>query len=77
MSETENSMWGITSNPYSLGRTPGGSSGGEAALISSGCSLMGIGSDIGGSIRIPAHFTGHMELQFTSVLYFFTVSKAL
>ena len=51
-------MWGITNNPHSLSRTPGGSSGGEAALIASGCSFLGIGSDIGGSIRIPAHFTG-------------------
>lgn len=56
--ETENGVWGKTSNPWDLGRTPGGSSGGESALIASGCSVAGLGSDIGGSIRIPAHFTG-------------------
>mmetsp|Transcript_1480 Transcript_1480/g.2057 ORF Transcript_1480/g.2057 Transcript_1480/m.2057 type:complete len:571 (+) Transcript_1480:90-1802(+) len=56
--ETENDLWGITNNPYDLKRTPGGSSGGEGALIASGCSVIGIGSDIGGSIRIPAHFCG-------------------
>ena len=56
--ETENPIWGITHNPWNLGRSPGGSSGGEAAAIASGSSVMGIGTDIGGSIRIPAHFCG-------------------
>jgi fatty acid amide hydrolase len=58
MPESENNVWGIAKNPWDLSRTPGGSSGGEAALIASGCSFMGLGSDIGGSIRIPAHYCG-------------------
>lgn len=56
--ESENAIWGITHNPWNLGRSPGGSSGGEAAAIASGQSPFGIGTDIGGSIRIPAHFCG-------------------
>lgn len=47
-----------TSNPWNLAHSSGGSSGGEAAAISSGCSVAGIGSDGGGSIRVPAHFCG-------------------
>ncbi|HEV2688812.1 MAG TPA: amidase [Bryobacteraceae bacterium] len=56
--ETDNFIIGRTNNPWDFERTPGGSSGGEAAAISSFCSAGGIGSDGGGSIRIPAHFTG-------------------
>lgn len=56
--ETECALWGTTNNPWHLGRVPGGSSGGEAAAIASGISPLGIGTDIGGSIRIPCHFTG-------------------
>ncbi|HTQ56377.1 MAG TPA: amidase [Bryobacteraceae bacterium] len=56
--ETDNYITGRTNNPWDLGRTPGGSSGGEAAAIASFCSAGGIGSDGGGSIRIPAHFCG-------------------
>lgn len=56
--ESENVIWGITHNPWSLKRSPGGSSGGEAAAIASGQSPWGIGTDIGGSIRIPCHFCG-------------------
>lgn len=56
--ETFNQVYGTTNNPYDLTRTPGGSSGGEAALIASGASLLGIGSDVGGSIRIPSAFCG-------------------
>jgi len=56
--ETDNLLYGRTQNPWDLSRTPGGSSGGEAASIASGCSAGGIGSDGGGSIRVPAHFTG-------------------
>lgn len=56
--ETYNKVYGLTRNPYDSDRTPGGSSGGEGALIGAGASPMGIGSDIGGSIRMPATFCG-------------------
>ena len=56
--ETDNLLYGRTNNPWDLSRTAGGSSGGEAAAIASGCSAGGVGSDGGGSIRVPAHFTG-------------------
>jgi amidase len=56
--ESDNNIIGRTNNPWDLDRTPGGSSGGEAAAISSFCSAGGIGSDGGGSIRVPAHFCG-------------------
>lgn len=56
--ETDNLLYGRTNNPWDLSRTPGGSSGGESAAIASGCSAGGVGSDGGGSIRIPAHYTG-------------------
>jgi amidase len=56
--ETDNFITGRTNNPWNLDRTPGGSSGGEAAAIASGCSPGGAGSDGGGSIRVPAHFCG-------------------
>ena len=56
--ETDNLLYGRTNNPWDLSRTAGGSSGGEAAAIASGCSAGGAGSDGGGSIRVPAHFCG-------------------
>jgi|SRR5580658_666296 Asp-tRNA(Asn)/Glu-tRNA(Gln) amidotransferase A subunit family amidase len=56
--ETDNLLYGRTNNPWDLERTPGGSSGGEAAAIAAGMSASGVGSDGGGSIRVPAHFTG-------------------
>ena len=56
--ETDNLLYGRTNNPWDLSRTPGGSSGGEAAAIAAGCSAGGAGSDGGGSIRVPAHFSG-------------------
>jgi Asp-tRNA(Asn)/Glu-tRNA(Gln) amidotransferase A subunit family amidase len=56
--ETDNLLYGRTNNPWDLSRTPGGSSGGEAAAIATGCSAGGVGSDGGGSIRVPAHFSG-------------------
>jgi Asp-tRNA(Asn)/Glu-tRNA(Gln) amidotransferase A subunit family amidase len=56
--ETDNRLYGRTNNPWDLDRTPGGSSGGEAAAIASGMSAGGVGSDGGGSIRVPAHFSG-------------------
>jgi Asp-tRNA(Asn)/Glu-tRNA(Gln) amidotransferase A subunit family amidase len=56
--ETDNRVTGKTSNPWNLSYSAGGSSGGEAAAIASGCSMGGVGSDGGGSIRTPAHFSG-------------------
>jgi len=56
--ETDNLLYGRTNSPWDLARTPGGSSGGEAAAIAAGCSAGGVGSDGGGSIRVPAHFSG-------------------
>jgi Asp-tRNA(Asn)/Glu-tRNA(Gln) amidotransferase A subunit family amidase len=56
--ETDNLLHGRTNSPWALDRTPGGSSGGEAAAIAAGMSAGGVGSDGGGSIRVPAHFCG-------------------
>ena len=56
--ETRGPLRPPTCNPYNLARHVGGSSGGEGAIIGSGASVCGIGSDIGGSIRLPAHFCG-------------------
>ena len=56
--ETDNVITGRTNSPWDVERTPGGSSGGEAAAIAARCSAGGVGSDGGGSIRIPAHFSG-------------------
>jgi amidase len=56
--DTENTIYGRTLNPYNLSCTPGGSSGGEAALVAAGGSPLGLGSDSGGSIRLPAHYCG-------------------
>lgn len=56
--ETDNDVYGRTNNPYNLEYTPGGSSGGCAALVASGCIPLSIGSDAAGSLRWPAHCTG-------------------
>ena len=56
--ETNNLVYGRTNNPYDLSRMPGGSSGGAGAIIASGGSPLDMGSDTGGSIRLPAHFCG-------------------
>ncbi|RWS31203.1 fatty-acid amide hydrolase 2-like protein [Leptotrombidium deliense] len=56
--DTYNKLFGQTNNPYDLSRTPGGTTGGEGALIAAAGSVIGVGSDIGGSIRIPASFCG-------------------
>ncbi len=63
---TDNPVYGRTKNPYDLARTPGGSSGGEAALLGAGCSPLGLGSDSGGSIRLPAHYCGVAGLKPTA-----------
>jgi amidase len=64
--ESDNLVYGQTKNPYDLARTPGGSSGGEAAAVASGMSPLGLGSDAGGSIRLPAHFCGIAGIKPTS-----------
>src|SRR6202140_3577161 len=56
--ETDNLLYGRTNNPWDITRTAGGSSGGEAAAIAAGMSAGGVGSDGGGSLRVPAHFSG-------------------
>ena len=56
--ESDNLIYGRTNNPFDLSRTPGGSSGGEAAIIAAGGSPLGLGTDAAGSIRVPAHFSG-------------------
>jgi amidase len=56
--ETNNLVYGRTNNPFDPARTPGGSSGGAAAIVAAGGSPLDIGSDTGGSIRVPAHFCG-------------------
>jgi len=63
---TENKLHGRTLNPYDPQRSPGGSSGGEAAAIATGMSPCGIGSDSGGSLRMPAHFCGIATLKPTA-----------
>jgi Asp-tRNA(Asn)/Glu-tRNA(Gln) amidotransferase A subunit family amidase len=61
--ETDNLLHGRTSNPWDLARSPGGSSGGESAAIAACMSAAGLGSDSGGSVRLPAHFTGICSLK--------------
>jgi len=56
--ECDNLVYGRTYNPHDLSRTPGGSCGGEAAIIAAGGSPLGLGSDACGSIRVPAHYCG-------------------
>ena len=64
--ETDNLVYGRTNNPYDLARTPGGSSGGESAIVAACGSPLGLGTDAGGSIRIPAHFCGLAAIKPTS-----------
>jgi amidase len=64
--ESDNLIRGRTNNPYDLSRTPGGSSGGEAALIAACGSPFGLGSDAAGSVRLPAHFCGITSIKPTS-----------
>ena len=64
--ETDNLVYGRTNNPYNLSRTPGGSSGGPAAILAAGGSPLDIGSDTAGSIRMPAHYCGIAGIKPTS-----------
>ena len=64
--ETDNLVYGRTNNPYDVTRTSGGSSGGAAAIIAAGAVALDIGSDTGGSIRVPAHFCGIAGLKPTA-----------
>jgi len=64
--ESDNPLYGVTRNPWDSTRTPGGSSGGEAAIIAVGGSALGLGSDLGGSVRIPANFCGLAALKPTN-----------
>lgn len=56
--QSYNDIYGVTNNPYDLGRTPGGSSGGSSAALAAGYGALSLGSDIGGSLRAPAHYCG-------------------
>ena len=60
---TDSPLWGTTRNPHALDRTPGGSSGGSAAAVASGCVPLAEGSDMGGSVRIPAAWSGVVGLK--------------
>ena len=64
--ETHNRIHGFTNNPYDLGRSPGGSSGGAAAAIAAGLTSFDIGTDYGGSIRVPSHACGTAGIKPTS-----------
>ena len=56
--QSYNEIYGTTNNPYDLGRTPGGSSGGSSAALAAGYGPLSLGSDIGGSLRVPAFHCG-------------------
>ncbi len=64
--ESDNPVYGRANNPWNLERSPGGSSGGEGAIVAAGGSALGLGTDIGGSIRVPAHCCGIHGLKPTS-----------
>lgn len=63
--QSDNPIFGRSNNPWNLDRTPGGSSGGAGAALATGMTPFEIGSDIGGSIRIPSHFCGVFGLKAT------------
>jgi len=56
--QSYNEIYGVANNPYDLARSPGGSSGGSSAALAAGYGALSLGSDIGGSLRVPAHFCG-------------------
>ncbi len=61
--ESFNNIYGRAENPWDRTRTPGGSSGGEGGLIASRCSPLGIGTDVGGSVRVPSELCGIFGLK--------------
>lgn len=61
--ESTNDVWGRCCNPHNVGYSPGGSTGGEGALLAYGGGRIGIGSDVAGSVRVPAHFSGLYSLR--------------
>ena len=61
--ECTNPLWGRTYNPWSTAHTAGGSSGGEGALLAADGAALGVGSDVGGSIRIPSGYCGIFGLK--------------
>ncbi|KAH9862791.1 hypothetical protein J1614_010884 [Plenodomus biglobosus] len=61
--ESTNDVWGQCTNPHNKNYSPGGSTGGESALLAFGGSRIGIGSDVAGSVRVPAHFSGCYSLR--------------
>jgi Asp-tRNA(Asn)/Glu-tRNA(Gln) amidotransferase A subunit family amidase len=61
--QTDSPLWGVTRNPHDPARTPGGSSGGSGAAVASGCVALAEGSDMGGSVRIPAAWCGVVGLK--------------
>jgi amidase len=63
---TENLVFGRTNNPWNLERTPGGSSGGAAAALAAGFVPLELGTDVAGSLRIPAHYSGVLSLKTTA-----------
>ena len=65
--ESDNPVYGRTNNPWNLARTCGGSTGGEAAIVAARGSPLGIGNDLGGSIRVPCHFCGIHGIRPTSL----------
>ena len=67
MPECNNNIWGRARNPWNLKRTPGGSSGGDAALVAMRCVPLAIGTDVAGSLRGPASFCGIVGFKPTSL----------
>lgn len=61
--ESTNDVWGRCTNPHNPNYSPGGSTGGEGALLAYGGGRIGIGSDVAGSVRAPAHFSGIYSLR--------------
>ena len=69
INETNNFIWGRAKNPWDVKRTSGGSSGGESGLVAAGCSPLGLGSDGGGSVRLPANYCGLYGFKTTGARY--------